>query len=102
AARPSGAQRTTAALLRQVDHVDGPQLVAEPARHRERAIAACVVRDGDPPVERKCARQEAVQAQHGRLQRALLVEDRDDNVDAHGWPGTRCASAYAPARASAA
>ena len=63
-----------------------------PGQHagdRGRVVGARVVGDDDPPRERELGVEEAVQAADAALEPGLLVVDRDDDVDLHGWQEPR-------------
>ena len=81
ARRPGGAQRAAAALAVEPQVVDARELVVQPRRDRGRRVGGRVVGDHDPPRERELGRQVAMQTADAALERRLLVQDRDHDVD---------------------
>jgi hypothetical protein len=90
--QPRGAQRPAAAGSGEHQHLDAGQLGGHPPGHRDGAVGAGVLRDGDPERIRELGGQVGVQPAQAGLEVGLLVVHGDDDVDdrqfgSHAVPG---------------
>jgi hypothetical protein len=78
---PRRAQRPPAPLLLEAQHLDLGELLRELLRAEQRAVAARVVGNRQLERERELALHVAVQLAHARRERALLVVNRDHDLN---------------------
>ena len=76
------------ALLLEVDDANPTEVQRQSPSNFEGLVGAAVIGDRDPGGERKALIEIAAQPPHALFQVALLVVDRDHDVDNHGQDAT--------------